>query len=240
MLNVRPKFFIAAFLVLVLLGCTSKPAVVPTKPVIKSIALVPATTPKTYSLRYVSSASMFIPIAAFAEREKSKEQAKILTERLSGGAFRPDEDLTNSVAEALRAKGYRVTVLKDVKRYADSPDSLEDDIEDLTRDTDALVHVQFYDVGVETPRRSNEYLPRMNVYVSTYIRQNSTYPFRQTFYYGIDASEGRSNSIIHDPKHTYPDFDAMINSIDLVRSNFRVGATKVGERLAEQVHLAIK
>lgn len=239
MLNAKIWIVVVAFSAWAMAGCASRqPAVTAPKPVVKSIALVPATPPQNFSLYYSSS----IPglIGLLVQKETSKDQGRVFNEKILDPGFRLDQELTDSVAEGLRAKGYSVTVLKDVKRSSESPDSLEVDLEELGRSMDAVVHFYFYEVGVESPRRTNEYRPRLNVYVSTFVREDSSYPFRQYFYYGVDATAGAPNSIVHDPKHAYPDFDTLVNNIERVRSDLRVGATQVGQRVAEQVHHAFK
>jgi hypothetical protein len=208
--------------------------------VIKSIAIVPATGPHVYSLHNRSAIQFLVPIAALGYAMSSSDRAKVLNEKLPDPSFRLGETFTNSVAERLRANGYEVTILTDVKRKPGSPDTLEQDLADVPTTADAVLHLSFYDVGVESPRGSTDYLPRLNVYTTTYVRQNSSYPYEATVYYGIDASEAKEYYIPHDPKHVYNDFDAIIKDPQALRSNLSSGAAAVGVRVAERVHLAFK
>ncbi len=228
--------FLAASAAL-LIGCASKPVDTGPKPVVRTISVVSATLPQYYSLQNLSAVQFLIPIASLGYSMNSRDKAKLLTDKLPAPSFRPDEDLTTAVADALRSKGYEVTILKDVKRTPDRPDSIN--LETLPHETDALVHVYFSDVGVESPRTTTNYLPRVNVNSLVYVRQNQSYPFDSVVYYGVDAREGKDWAMAADPKHAYPDFDFMVNNLDVVRSQFSQSAKQIGQRLAERIHAAL-
>ena len=176
-----------------LVGCASKPADTGPKPVVRSIAIVPATLPTYYSLQNLSTVQFFVPIASIGYAMNSKEKAKLLTARLPSQSFRIDEDLTSTLADSLRKMGYEVTVLTDIKRLLDDPDSQE--LNKLKHTSDAVVHIYFSDVGVLSPRSTTDYLPRMNVSVITYTVANKAYPYESTIYYGADATSDKSYSI---------------------------------------------
>jgi hypothetical protein len=219
-----------------LLGCANKPT--GPKPVVRSIAILPATLPTNYSLQNLSSVQLVVPIAGIGYAISSKEKAKVLTQRMAEPSFRIDEDLTNAVADTLRKKGYEVTILTDVKRRPNDPDSLE--VSEVKHTSDALVHVYFTAVGVVSPRNTTEYFPRMNAFVLCYTPANKSYPYETSVYYGFDADDDKSYSIAADASEKYGDFDVVLNSLEKVRTNFRASARKVGERLAEQVHVNLR
>lgn len=228
---------LTAFAALIV-GCASKPVYTGPKPIVRTIAIIPATLPQYYSLQNLSAIQFLVPIANIGYAMNSKEKAKLLTERIPAISFRIDEDLTAAVAESLRSKGYEVTVLSDVKRRPNDPDSIE--YESFPHSTDALLHVYFSDVGVVSPRTTTDYLPRVNVSAMTFVKQNRSYPYETTIYYGVDSKEGTDYSIAADPKHSYPDFESIINNLDLVRSNIRTSVGRIAQRIAEQAHAALK
>ena len=237
-LNPMRRLLLLAALAATVAGCATKSGPIGPKPVVKSIEIIPATLPTYYSLQNLSAVQFLVPIAALGYSMNSKEKAKQLTERLPAATFRIDDQLTNTVAELLRQKGYAVSVLSDAKRRPDSPDWF--DYEQVPHSADALIHVYFSDVGVESPRSTTDYIPRMNVSVMSYTKQNKGYPYETTIYYGVDAKAGTEYSVVADPKHLYPDFDFMLNNLETVRENFKGSVKLVAERIAAQLHAALQ
>ena len=227
-----------AALAALLIGCSSQPIDSGPKPVVRTISILPASLPQYYSLQNLTAVEFLVPIVGLGYMLNAKEKAKLLTDRLPTPTFRIDEDLTSAVAESLRSKGYVVTVLADIERVPGDPDWF--DYERVPHSTDALMHVYFSDVGVVSPRTTPNYLPRVNVSVIAYVPQNKSYPYETTLYYGIDAKAGTDYSVMADPKHSYPDFDFIVNNLDLVRSNIRASLNDIGQRIAEQAHAAFK
>lgn len=170
----------------------------------------------------------------------SSDRAKVLNAKLPDPSFRLDETLTNAVADRLRTSGYDVTILKDVRRRAGSPDRLEQDLSEIATTSDAVLHLYFEDVVVESPRRTTDYLPRISVSAATFVRQNKSYPYYPTVYYGVDATEPKEYYIPQDPKHVYADFDAIVNNLVTMRTHFQAGTSTVGVRVADRVHNALK
>lgn len=221
-----------------LAGCASRPAAPVEKAVIRSVALVPATLPQQYSLENKTAAQFIAPIIGIGYRLNSRQKARLLTEKLPAPDFRIDRDLTTAVAEGLRARGYQVTVLDDIPRLEGDPDWFR--YEEVAHSADVLLHVYFSDVGVESPRTSMQYLPRLNVSVMSYVPKNASWPYETTLYYGIDASAGTDHSIVADPRHAFPDFDHMMGNLDAVRAGFRQPIAAIGQRIAEQAHAAFR
>lgn len=221
-----------------LVGCASKPVDTGPKPVIRSVALVPATLPQSYSLQSTTAVQFLIPLAALAAASDSKAKAKVFTEKLSAPDFQIDRDLTEAVAGALKAKGYEVTVLQNLQRLPGSPDYF--DYSKLTHGSDATAHVYFSDVGLESPRGRTEFFQRLNISGMVYVPVNKSYPYETTIHYGIDARDGKDWAIAADAQHVYPNFEFVVNNLGTVRANFKTGIQLVAARIAEQIHAAIK
>jgi hypothetical protein len=227
----------------VLVGCSTPPPTGP-KPVVRTIDLVPATLPQYYSLQNQSTVTLFIPIASIGYSMNAKAKAKLFTEKLPDTGFRPDEELTNTVATALRAKGYEVNVLQDIKRLPDSADYI--DLAKFAHKADALVHVYFSDVGIGSPRNTTDYFPRVSVTTTVYLQGNKSWPYESGIYYGMDARDAKdaqddkSSYVTSDPNYKYSDFDDVMANLDMVRKHLKAGAVAAGLRIAEQVHAAVK
>jgi hypothetical protein len=224
----------AAFLV----GCASKSVDTGPKPVIRTVALIPATLPQSYSIQSPTAIQFLIPIAAAAAAMDGRAKGKVFAEKLKSPDFQIDQDLTDAVAASLKAKGYEVTILQNLQRTAGSPDYFE--YAKLPESADAIVHVYFSDVGLESPRGKTEFFQRLNVTGAIYVPKNKSYPYESAIYYGIDAKEGKDWAIAADPKHVYPSFEYVISNLDTVRANFKVGLALVADRLADQIHAAMK
>jgi hypothetical protein len=221
-----------------LFGCASKQVPTGPKPVVRSIALVPATLPQAYSLQNLSAVQFLVPIASLGYAMNSKAKAALLTQKIAADSFRIDQDLTDAVMNALRSKGYEVNMVSDLKRVVGSPDYIE--YEKLPHVGDALVHVYFADVGIESPRSSTNYFQRVNVNTMVYVQQNKSYPYESAIYYGVDAKPGKEWAIEADPTLVYPDFDFVINNLETVRTNFKTGVKLAAERIADNIHAALK
>jgi hypothetical protein len=221
-------------------ACGSAPEVeqVP-KPIVKTIAIVPPASPRSYSLQNLSAVQFLVPIAALGYGIHSSQRQAELNSKLPDPTFRLDETLANAVADRLRDNGYEVTILNNVERDPESPDSLKLELSDLETSADAVVHLYFEAVGVESPRRTTDYLPRISANVATFVRSNSSYPYYATVYYGVDATQPSHYHIPQESRHTYSNFAALIDNIENVREHFRQGTITVGNRIADRVHLAL-
>jgi hypothetical protein len=88
---------------LALVACASKPIVVLSKPSIKPIAVVPATTPAAYTLdNRIAAVGILIPyIGAAAYAAQNQAKANQLTERLAAARFSSGEDFTHRMRECV-------------------------------------------------------------------------------------------------------------------------------------------
>jgi hypothetical protein len=125
-----------------------------------------------------------------------------------------------------------------VDRNKDSPDSI--DYAALNTTADVVVHVNYSEVDLHSTRSSTTYQPRMNVYGVVVVKGRGDYLFDGSIYYGVDAKEGKPWAILSDPTFAYPSFEALLSNVDDIRSRFERAATLVSERIATQMHEAIK
>lgn len=220
---------------LLLGSCGGTPKVVVAKPVIKSIAVIAATTPQVYT---IDRAGSFGQVRSFSSSPAQAAKEKRLTARLATPQFAPGQDFTNSVAGGLRGLGYDVQVLSNISRDPDDPDDV--DYAKLSYSADAVLHVYFDEIGIYIQRWSRQYVPRLNVSGRLHVRGYPTFLYDDTVYYGIDARAGKSWGIVSDPKYAYRDVDFVIENIESLREALSVGVQLAGKRMSELVHAAIQ
>lgn len=228
----------------VMASCATKPQVVVPKPTIKSIVLVPATTPLTYTVDNRNAAIGLLlpgiagiaPGIAYAVENRSK--SKVLTERLHALEFSPGANFTNAMAEALRKSGYSVQILENVTRTPRDPDNI--DYEKLTYAADAVLHLYFSEIGIYSPPATVDYLPRLNASGVIFVKGHPDYLYGETIYYGVDSREGKSWGVSADPKFAYRDFETVLSGIESLKEAFSIGVKEVTQRMAEQIHAALK
>lgn len=231
---------LAALAALTLAGCGSKPVQTGPKPVVKTIAIVPPAQPSQYSVQNLSAVTFLIPISQIGYAQSNTARGQALSAGLRHEGFRLDETLTRTVADALRQRGYEVTIVTEVKRREKRPDTLEYDLAEVPTKADAVIHLGFEDVGLESPRRTTDFLPRVIVNVASFVRQNESYPYDGTLYYGVDATEPKPRHIPNDPRHVFASFDAVMADVAGVRAILQQGAAALGARIAEQADAAFK
>ncbi|MCY7316508.1 MAG: hypothetical protein LH480_13060 [Rubrivivax sp.] len=116
------------------------------KPVIRSIAIVPATEPLRVTLESRSIVGLFIPVvglvaASEAKQKQARIAAALLVDKLSLA-----EKLTQQVVADPQLAGYQVEVPSNLNRPKDYPDSI--DILTVNHTADAILQSQLSDVGV--------------------------------------------------------------------------------------------
>lgn len=237
----RTIYSLAIALCLVACGSQPKntpPPVAVAKPKIKSIAIVPATTPKNYTLENASAAQFLFPIAASAYAINNKANAKAFNEKLSARPSALAGNFTESVVAALRRHGYDVQVLSNVARPADDPDDI--DYDKLSYVADAVLHLAFTEVGLYSPRSSDNYLPRVNAKGVVFVKGFEDDLYDEEIRYGVDARSGKSWAIPADEKIAFSNFNDVLTRLDTVEATFLTGVQEISRRLSDQVHAAIK
>jgi hypothetical protein len=232
------RFLLVATTFMFATACSTQPKVIAPKPVIKSIAIIPATSPANYTLENVSAVQFLIPLAATVNYLDSKQKAKAFNEKLAARPPSLGPSFTEEVARSLRLLGYEVQILEGVLRPPGDLDNV--DYAKVVTTADAVLHVQFTQVGLFSPRSSANYIPRVNAYGTMFVKGRTDYLYDQQVYYGVDATSSALWSIPSDPKFAYTSFDSVLSNIDEVQNAFQIGAQAIGKRIAEQVHESIK
>lgn len=172
-----------------------------------------------------------VPIASsIANRVKSAEFSRQMEKSKSemGPQF------TRMLVEELQARGFAVHVLEGIARNPTDPE----DIDYATLPTrDAVLHVYFSDVSMESSRLSSSYLPRVNVDVVFLPRGDRPDDGTSLSYrYGADASDdGKSWSIPSDPKYRFPDFGALVSRAADVSESWQKAMRETARRIARDL-----
>ena len=217
-------------------ACASKP--VPSgKPLVRKIALVPATEPLALTLENRSAVMYAFPIASLGYWSNSKAKARVFNEAM---ATRPPvlaPKLTSTVVDALRGAGYRIEPVDGLRRDPEDPDKL--DLEKVPTDAEAVLHLRINEVGLFSSPFSADYVPRVNVEASFYVRSIDDTIYDEALYYGVDAKDGKPWAIVVDPKFTYATFDVVIARQDELREVFESATLALAQVIARQLLAAI-
>lgn len=221
-----------------LVGCGSKPVVPEQKPIIKTIAIIPASPPQEYEIRNYTAIQFFSPIVGAGYALDSRQKSKVFTQSVVTRSPDLGEALTQSVVTELIRLGYTVNVINDIARKPDDPDNV--DLEKLGFSEDAAVHVMFSDVGLVSTRTSVLYLSRVNAEAKVLAKNRDDYLFDDRVYYGVDAQKDDDWTIPANEPGAYSSFEDIQTNIDIVIARFRIGAQEAGRRLALKINDAIK
>ncbi len=217
----------------VLGACASKPARVD-KPVLRKIALIPATEPQELTLKNENGVmNVLIPISSVAFLLDSKEKAKRFNEAMSTRRTALAQALTMQVVEALAAKGYRVERLDDIVRPVDDPDDI--DYGTLKTDAEAILQLRVSEVGLYSSKLSTNYLPRVNIQAKLYVRSIDDSLYDENLYFGVDAKDSDPTTIVADPKFAYPSFESVMSKTDEIKAVFDDGIERLARRLSSQL-----
>lgn len=232
------KLTLSIAVVLLATACANQPKPVLAKPVVRTIAIIPATNPATYSFENQSAVQFLIPLAATVNYLDSKSKAKTFNEKLLAEPSVLGANFTDEVASALRGHGYQVQILEAVTRPTGDLDNV--DYNKVVAGADAVLHLRFTEVGLFSPRSSNNYLPRVNAQGTLFVKGRDDYLYDQEIYYGVDARSGNTWAIAADHKFAYSSFDSVLVGLDGVRQAFSTGSAAISKRMSEQVHDSIK
>jgi hypothetical protein len=229
---------IAAIFSVALLGaCASHKVQPPPKPMVKRIAIIPATNPQAYTL-YNAAPPVGYPFQFWVNKADSANKEQVLNQRLQRQPLDLAKDFTDEVAEGLRSHGLQVVILQDLQRKAGEPDTV--DYDKIKADTDVILHIWIQEVGLYSSHTSANYIPRFNATGTLWVQGQDDSLYSQDVYYGVDAKKGKSWAIAPDPKFAYRYFDDVLDRLDEVRSSFEIGAHEVGKKMAGQIYDAVK
>lgn len=221
-----------------LAGCASKTPDNYVKPVVKTIAVVSASDPRSVTFESKSTVGIFIPLAGLVAASNARARQEQLTATLKVGELTLGEKLTIQVVADLRQAGYQVEVLTDVKRPPDRPDNI--DITAIKTQADAILQLQVTDAGIYSGLFSGSHVPRVSIYGLMYTKGGNERLYSGEVYYGAHAEKGKDWAVQADPKYTYTSAEDAMQKATEVRAVFVEGTLASGKRMAEQIIAAIK
>jgi hypothetical protein len=229
---------VTAFLTFVLLtACATHSKTIASKPVIKRIAIIPASNPKWYSFENAAPPVGY-PFQFWVNKLDSKNKAKLFNEKLNSQPLNLATDFTEEIASSLRGYGFTVEILEGLTRPANDPDNV--DYDKVSSNADAILHLWVSEVGLYSSRLSVNYIPRVNASGKLFVKDHDDDVYDGEIYYGVDAKKGKEWAIVPDTKFAYPSFDAVMSNIDDVRSAFEVGTLEISKRMSEQIYNSAK
>jgi hypothetical protein len=229
---------VTTLLTLVLLtACATHSKTVASKPIIRRIAVIPASNPRWYSFENAAPPVGY-PFQFWVNKLDSKSKAKLFNAKLNSQPIALGDDFTEEVVTALRGYGFTVEILQGVTRPADDPDNIEYD--KVATDADAILHLWISEVGLYSSHMSRDYIPRVNASGKLFVKGRDDNEYDEDVYYGVDAKKDKEWAIVPDTKFAYPSFEAVMSSIDEVRSAFAIGALEISKRMSEQIYKSAK
>jgi len=229
---------VIAMLIAALAGCASRSTEVPTKLVVKKIAILPVGELANASFENKNSVSFLFPIAATGFSLDSRSKQQVFSEKLLAQHMTLGSDLTSYLAQALEKDGFQVVILAGVPRPVDNPEDV--DYEKIKIDADAVLHVYFDDVGLFSGLASTDYLPRVNVRVRLHSTKRDEDLYDETLCYGVDARTGKAWAIAADPRFAYPSFDNVMARLPEVAAAFATGTQAIGRRTVVEIKSALR
>jgi hypothetical protein len=221
-------------LICALLGaCASHPKVAVAKPLIHSIAIIPATNPTWYSFENAAPPIGY-PFQYWVNKVDSKNKAKAFNDKLNEPPLNLGTAVTQEVAAALQSRGFKVEILEDIKRPAAEPDNV--DYDKITTHADAILHLWIDEVGLYSAHTSTNYIPRVNIFARLFVKGQEDNVYDNNLYYGVDAKKGKEWAIVPEAKFAYPSFGAVMANIDSVRLAFDTGAQEISLKISEQIY----
>jgi hypothetical protein len=229
---------VTALLTLMLLtACATHAKSTASKPVIKRIAIIPASNPSWYSFENATPPVGY-PFQFWVNKLDSKSKAKIFNAGLNSQPTTLGADFTKEVVTELRGYGFTVVVLEGLTRPADNPDDI--DYDKVSTDADAILHLWISEVGLYSSHLSRNYIPRVNASGKLFVKGQDDNVYDGDIYYGVDAKKGKKWAIVPDAKFAYPSFEAVMSNIDDVRFAFTTGAFEISKRMSEQIYNSAK
>ena len=234
----RLRFVVCSLVVgVALAGCAAKTPLTD-KPVVRKIALIPASEPLEFTLGNATAFAFISPLVETGIMLSAKAKAKEFSQKMAARHVVLAPRLTTIVVDSLRAAGYTVDVLDDIARDPEDPDDI--DYGKLETDAEVIVQLRIREVGVFSPRSSSDYhLPRVNVDGKLYIHALDDAPYDETLYYGVDAQSGNAGAIKADAKLKYANFDAVMAKTDELQATFENATDALARLLATQLKQAL-
>ena len=219
-------------------ACATHPRTALVKPVIKRIAVIPASNPQWYAFENAAAPVANATLLFWVNKIDSHGKAKIFNDKMNAPPAALGADLTEQVAASLRDRGFTVEILDGVTRPADDPDNI--DYDKVSTSADAILHLWISTVGLYSSPLSSNYIPRLNASGKLFVRGQDDNVYDEDLCYGVDAKKGKTWAILPDPKYAYSSFDAVMTHIEEVRSSFADGTREISTRMSGQIVDSIK
>jgi hypothetical protein len=213
------------------------------KPIIKSLALIPATAPNAYRYGF-SDVSGALAAFFFKKGQKSNTDRKKAHEDKFDDAMKArslglDRDFTIALIAELTTLGYKVTILESFDRDVHSPDYVN--YKALNYQADAVLHVYFGEIGVYAPKNGTPFFPQLNTAGVALMKGRKKYLYDDAVYYGVDADpKDTMLSIAPVPSNGFADFEDVIANLDKLQDNLRLAIPKIAKRMASNIHEKLK
>ncbi len=179
------RILVALLMVSLMTACASHSKIIATQPVVRRIAIIPASNPLWYSFQNAAPAFGGYPFQYWVNKFDSKSKAKIFNDKVISQPLSLGSDFTGQIADALRHDGFTVEILEGIPRPANEPDNV--DYEKLSTDADAILHLRISEVGVYSAGFSLVYIPRVNATGNLWIRGQEDSLYNEEIDYGVDA-----------------------------------------------------
>ncbi|HEY2682238.1 MAG TPA: hypothetical protein VGI93_01905 [Steroidobacteraceae bacterium] len=230
------RVFAAVLLIVSLAACKSRPPTAePPPPVIRSIAVIPASNPAWFSFENAMMPLVIPaePVYWGANKIDNHSKARRFHDALNPEATKLGDEFTEQVVAKLRDHGFQVEILDKVDRTASDPDNV--DYERIKTKADAILHIRLSEVGIYSGHWSKSYLPRVNASGKLWANGREESLYEEDLYYGVDAKKGKSWGIVPDPKYSYSSFDEVMSHITDIHESFDTGVKLVAERMSGQI-----
>lgn len=221
-----------------LAACAHRPAP-PAEPPALAVAIIPVWQPDEVSIERVQPWSM-APLVVLAPLAFNLVDKLDMTDKRAAfvarfGSVRQTigMELTSALLKAGTQRGFRTVLLDDMPRSVTDPDDIE--YEKLQTDADVVVHVRVNYVGLLSPRKVDQYLPRITLAVVVVSRRTGTELLNENFEYGAEATEKAFWSVPSEARFAFPDFGDVMRHDALVEESWHVGAQALGARVIEQI-----
>lgn len=211
----------------------------PAEPPIRTVAIIPVWQPDEVSIERSQPVSMLtlavLAPGAFILADKLDMTDKRATFVARFGSARQTigMELTSALVKAGAQRGFRTVLLDDMPRSVTDPDDIE--YGKLKTDADLIVHVRVNYIGVASPRKVDQYLPKITLGVVLVSRRTGTELLNENFEYGAEATEPAFWSVPSDARYAFPDFGDVMSHDALVEESWHVGAQALGTRVMEQI-----
>lgn len=216
-----------------LAACASRPPAEPVaKPVVRKIAVVPATDPRDLSLDSRSAIGLLVPIAGLAALAYSKSRQAELNLAISPATLGFAEPFSRQVAQGLAQAGFEVQMLDGVARPADDPDGV--DLTSLGAGADAVLHLRVTSFGLYAGL-AGRYEPVLVTYGLVNTKPDNQYLTQAELHYGAHARKGKDWAIEADPAYAYADLEEVKRRADHVRQGFLAALQPSAERMVRQL-----